>query len=363
MTDPVYERLTDALNARGGATRGIKCKEFFALIEELFNPEEAELATHMPLGPVTAEALAAEVGKSAQEVGEMLEGMANKGVVFSRDRDGQRLYTLMVLVPGIFEMQFMSGEVSERTKKIARLFEEYHHAARRSDVAASAPRVTFPFARVIAVEQDTPPSLVVHPYDKASEYINSAEHIAVGTCYCRHYGELVGRPCDRPKEVCLTFGPHAQFVVDRGLARMISKEEALHILDISEKAGLVHCSSNTGKYIDFICNCCGCHCGPLRMTIESPPGAGMLSSFVVSVDEDECMGCGDCLDRCWMNALSLEGEVVSTDAARCIGCGLCVSVCPTGALALEARENAPVPPETFRDLNVRMAASVKQPEQ
>ena len=363
MTDPVYDRLADALNARGGATRGVKCEEFFALLQELFAPEEAEVAASMPMGPVTAESLAATTGREPEELGAVLERMASRGVLFSRDRDGQRFYTVMVLVPGIFEMQFMSGEVSDRTKKIARLFDEYFDALRQPSTAATAPRVTFPFARVIAVEQEIAAELQVHPYDKASEYINNAESIAVGTCYCRHHGELVGRPCDKPKEVCLTFGPHAQYVVDRGFGRMISKEEALDILDISEKAGLVHCSSNTGKYVDFICNCCGCHCGPLRQTMALPPGAGMTSSFVVRVNEEECMGCGDCLERCWMKALTLEGDVVTSDPLRCIGCGLCISVCPTGALTLEHRDHAPVPPETFRDLNARMAASVQQEKQ
>ena len=219
----------------------------------------------------------------------------------------------------------------------------------------------FPFARVIAVEQEIPASVEIHPYDRVSEYIASAEHIAVGACYCRHHAELVGRPCDKPKEVCMSFGPSALHVAERGFGRMVSKEEAMKILDLSEKAGLVHCSSNTGKYLDFICNCCGCHCGILRSIINSPPGSGAQSSFVVTVDEEECIACGDCIERCWMNALTLEGDTVRRDADRCIGCGLCVSACPTGALTLQPREDAPVPPHTWRELNAQLISSRRRP--
>jgi Fe-S-cluster-containing hydrogenase component 2 len=47
------------------------------------------------------------------------------------------------------------------------------------------------------------------------------------------------------------------------------------------------------------------------------------------------------MDRCQMEALSLEDEHAVLHAERCIGCGLCVSTCPSGALTLERK-----PPET-----------------
>ena len=361
MTEPVYEKLADAVNARGGAILGMKCKEFFALLEELFTPEEAELATTMPPQPVSAETLATGIGRDYKELENILETMANKGLIFSHDRDGVRFYNLMVLLPGIFEMQFMSGEVNDRTKKLARLFDDYFEAVRQPSAAATAPRVVFPFARVITVEQEIPSSVGIHPYDKVSEYIANADDIAVGTCYCRHHGELVGRPCDKPKDVCMAFGPQARYIAERGFGRRITKEEAIEVLDRSEKAGLVHCSSNTGKYLDFICNCCGCHCGILRsIKMADVPSAGANSSFMASVNEEECIGCGDCLARCWMEALTLEGDIVAIDARRCIGCGLCISACPTGALTLQPREDALVPPTSHRDLNASMISSVQQ---
>lgn len=137
-------------------------------------------------------------------------------------------------------------------------------------------------------------------------------------------------------------------------------EEALHILDISEEAGLIHCSSNTGKHIYYMCNCCECHCGVIQSIKNSAvPSLGVSSSFIVNVDEEECTGCGDCIDRCQMDALTMKGDIVVRDSERCIGCGLCISVCPTEALKLELREDAPVPFADRRELNAAMMPSSK----
>ena len=363
MAEAVYEKLADALSMRGGAVPVIKCQEFFALLEELFTPQEAELAIKMPITPIPAETLAKEiVGDDPKEVKSLLETMADRGTVFTVDRDGQRLYVLMPLIPGIFEMQFMGGEVSERTKKLARLFDGYFDLARDAEMrhaAVSEGRTIVPFARVIPVETDIPTDVTIHPYDKVSEYIAKSDYIAIGTCYCRHHGELVGNPCSKPKDVCMTFGPQAKYVAERGFARMVSKEEALKVLDRSEEAGLVHCSSNTGKYISFMCNCCACHCGIIQSIKRGVIPMGAVSSFIMTVNEDECSGCGVCIDRCQMDALSLDGAMLVRNAERCIGCGLCISVCPTEALKLELRKGAAVPPHNQRELNAAMMASLR----
>jgi len=362
MTEPVYEQLVDALNSRGGALPAVKCREFCALIEELFTPEEAELAAKMPLSPIPAETFAREIaGGDPKEVENLLETMADKGLVFSRERGEVRFYSLMVLLPGIFEMQFMTGEVSDRSRKLARLFEDYSNVANQPSAAAPTGFAAFPGARVITMEKEIPAGVEIHPYDRVSDYISKADYIAVGICYCRHHGELLGRPCDKPKDVCMSFGPMAEFISERGFGRLVSKEEALKVLDRAEKAGLIHCSNNIGKYIDFICNCCDCHCLILR-SIKNAPTLSIVatSSFIASIEEEDCNGCGDCVERCQMDALALEGDIAVQNAERCIGCGLCVSVCPTGALRLELREGAPVPPFDRQEFNMAMMSSLQQ---
>jgi len=361
MTQPIYEKLTDALKMRGGAAPAIHCREFYAILEELFTPEEAELASKMPMGLVSAAELAKETDGDPKVAGELLENMANKGLLLSFVRHDVMHYDLLQLVPGIFEMQFMTGEVSERAKRLARLFEDYFNVMQRLPRSgAGGVFPIFPWARVVTVEREIPGEVEVHPYDTVSQYIENAPYITVATCYCRHHGELVDRPCDKPKDNCMGFGPGAKSNADRGFSRLISKEEAREILKRSEEAGLVHLSSNTGKYIDFICNCCICHCGILQSVKNAAaPSMAAVSSFVVSLEGGDCSDCGDCVERCPMDALAMEDDVVALDSNRCIGCGLCVSVCPTGALRLEPREGAPVPPRDRGSLGTAMMSSMQ----
>lgn len=366
LTQPVYERLAEALKMRGGAAPVVRCREFYALLEELFTPEEAELNAKMPSKYISAADLARETGVNPKEAERLLENMANKALLYSQTRDGVMQYLAIPLVPGMFEMQFTTGDVSERAKRLARLFEDYFNAmtggaGRAGLYAAAGQTIPFPFFRVITVEQEIPAGYEILPYDTVSKYIDNTDYIAVGTCYCRHHAELLGRPCNKPKQVCMGFGPSVKGNADRGFGRLLSKKEAHEILKRCEREGLVHITTNTSKYIDLICNCCSCHCGMLQSLKNAPtPGMVATSSFIASLKEEECSGCGDCVEMCPMDALALDGDVVALKLERCIGCGLCVSACPTAALRLQPREGAPVPPWDRRELNAAMMASIEK---
>ena len=103
MTAPVYEQLTEAFRSRGGTAPVVKCRELYALLEELFTPEEAEIGAKMPLSPIPAEAFAREIaGGDPQDVERLLETMADKGLAYTYERGGVRHYALMPLFPGIW---------------------------------------------------------------------------------------------------------------------------------------------------------------------------------------------------------------------------------------------------------------------
>jgi len=292
----------------------------------------------------------------------VLETLANKGIVFVRDRDEARYYSLMPLLPGIFEMQFIQGIVDEKNKRLARLFEDYFKIFDEKvfkPLEKSPKKIEiFPFSRVLPVEKELPaPGTTIHPYDKVSEFIAKSDHIAVSTCYCRHHGELIGDPCDRPKEVCMSFGPQAKYIIERNFGRELNKNEAREVMDIAEEAGLVHCTSNTGDYITFMCNCCSCHCGIMKSIKSGILPMTADSSFIARLDDDLCTGCGTCEDRCQVDAIAMGDERAVLDVHQCIGCALCVSTCPEEALSMEPREKAVEPPANTRALNKAMASS------
>ncbi len=78
----------------------------------------------------------------------------------------------------------------------------------------------------------------------------------------------------------------------------------------------------------------------------------MLShaNFVVAIDKDSCSGCGDCIGRCQMEALSLVDDVITVDEASCFGCGNCISTCPTETLSMIRRASVE-PPEAKERLS------------
>ncbi len=358
MEKELCDRLVDALLLRGGAILPQKTPVTFELMEELFAPEEAELACTLPLEAAPAETIAQGAGKDVTEATAILESMADKGLVFVLEKGGVTLYRLMSLAPGIYEYQFMAGEVNERAKRLARLFDECTPVTGQGEEAFSHP--SFPFSRVLTVEKELESGMNVHPYEKISEYIRNAEHVSVSTCYCRHHAELVGNDCDKPKEVCLSLGPGAKFVDARGFGRLISTEEALQILEKSEEAGLVHCSSNTSKHLDFICNCCICHCAILQHHKDMQKNnLAAPSNYVVETIQENCSLCETCLERCPMDALSIVDNGIHRDAPLCIGCGLCVSTCPSEALKMVPRPEPQIPPKGQRELYAAMAASLK----
>jgi ferredoxin len=285
--------------------------------------------------------------------------MADKGVIYCSRRNNEKWYKLIQLVPGIFELQFMKGEYTDRAKEIARLFDNYHHAlvaASREKVKPDAVGESIHFARVIPIEQTITPQMNILPFEAASRYINDAEIITVSTCYCRHEKRLLDRGCKYPDEVCLQLGPFAEFVKERGFGREITKEEAIQVMKKSADAGLIATSSNTQERIDFICNCCTCCCGILQgVSFHNAPVRTVSSNYEAVVDKDQCTGCGICADMCQMNAIDCDEDFAVIDLNRCIGCGVCVYHCPQEAISLAGRSDFVEPPKSFRELIVKQA--------
>lgn len=74
-------------------------------------------------------------------------------------------------------------------------------------------------------------------------------------------------------------------------------------------------------------------------------GVGMLapSGYLVRVDAEACVGCGNCAKYCQFGALKARDRALQIKPARCMGCGACVSKCPKQALSLVAEPNKGMP--------------------
>lgn len=76
---------------------------------------------------------------------------------------------------------------------------------------------------------------------------------------------------------------------------------------------------------------------------------------IISIDEDKCTGCGECIPDCPEGALQLiDGKARLVSDLFCDGLGACMGTCPVGAISVVEREAEPY------DENVVMANIVRQ---
>ncbi len=353
MHEEIYRRLCAVMAKRGGKYPGMDIPEFYDLARELFTPEEAAISSALPSKPKTAKAMADDLGRDENEIKAAVETMADKGLCRSFEMDGQRFYAGSPFVPGIFEFQFMRGTYTDRDRRIARVIHAYKQAFDRTRGPLTT---TFPNFRVIPVGKNIPADSKVHTYNQVSSYIDRHDFIAVSTCFCRHEAKLLDEKddCGMPNEVCMQFGLAAQYVIERGLGRKLTKEEARNTLKTAAEAGLVHAGLNVQE-LDFLCNCCSCHCMILKTALSQPkPGKVLYSGFQPKIDPDLCTGCQTCIERCPAKAATFVEDIPTIDTDRCFGCGVCAVGCPAGAIEMVEKPGSPEPPLNAKNLREAM---------
>lgn len=161
-------------------------------------------------------------------------------------------------------------------------------------------------------------------------------------------------------------GEEADYWMHLGIARPITKEQALEYMQRSRDDGFI-LEKNFSKHMGIICSCHADSCGIIAewMSLGSPEAIGasqlftQISHYNLKVDIDACLKCGTCAERCPLHAITMDGEgglpVVNE---MCFRCGQCAWVCPVEARKLVARpveENAPLPLDFLDDDNVKAA--------
>ena len=340
------KRLQERLDTNAAGAPA--AESFDKILRILFSQKEAEIALHLTFVLQPVSKLAQKTGIEPDKLTALLEGMADRGVIFAKLKPGaENRYCLLPTIPGLFEFPFMRPERTPQIKELGKLWEQYHREG-MGNAHAGAPT---PQMRVIPIQETINMTSEVLPYEIVSEMISRAEVISLTNCTCR----VSKGACDKPLEVCLSFDNMARFLVERDRARFVDRDEALKVLKFAEDEGLVHTINNSQDRAGVICNCCSCCCTLLRGITElNNPNAISTSGYVVSYTPDECIGCHLCVERCPMKALEENEDKVLLHEERCIGCGLCVSTCPTESLVLNRRPAIPEVILTGKELSTRV---------
>ncbi len=323
----VYEKLRERLDMFPQGFPKTKNGVELEILEQLFSTDEAEIALSLRPYPEPVAVLAERINKDESELGQTLYDMSKRGLIL-RFKESEEViyYFLAPWMVGIWEFQ-----LNKLNKENIPLYEKFY----QEGIVASAKDRSIGGFRVIPVEKEIRDDREIQPYEQVSEIIEANTKFAVADCICRKEAGIMGDKCDKLLDACMMFSFAADYYIDNGLAREISKEEAKEVLLKAEEDGLVHCSSNHKGDKMFICNCCGCHCKALAyITKHDQPGLIAPSNYYALVDTDTCEGCETCIERCQVNTIEMKDEVASITKDRCIGCGLCVSTCPTESISM-----------------------------
>ncbi len=316
------------------------------LVKTLITEEQARFILNFKKSSLNINQLKQKTDLDDKALSEMLNDLINNAIIMkipSRSV-GVDVYRLMAPFPGIFEFSLMKGKMGEKEKKLAKLFDKIFKemsvgVQKNYDHMMEQYKRFPPLDRVIPVEEEVEVRQeVVLPSEEFSKIIDNYDTISVSHCYCRHEKDLLNNPCklDAPREICLLFGTTAQFAIENGFAKQISKEEAKKKLREAEDYGLVHKAfhihADPKDDVHEICSCCKCCCRIFQLYYQGIMPILSLTSYIAKVIEDECIGCGTCVEKCPIEAIELIDTVAFVNKDKCIGCGICAHHCPEKAI-------------------------------
>ena len=326
-------------------------RSLYEILTLLFNEEEAELVSKLPLRVFNARKASRVWGMNLTETRRHLDRLCGKALLVDIEQNGETVYCLPPPMAGFFEFSLMRKRSDLDQRALAESF--YRYINMEEDFAkALFARGHTQLGRVLVNESQIPPDyrLQVMDYERSTRAIETAGAIGVSRCYCRHKMEYIHQACDAPQDICLTFNFTAASLIRHGHARSVDVSEALDILQKAQGLNLVQFGENVREEINFICNCCKCCCEGMlaarRFAMYHPVNT---TNFLPAIDPQACRGCGQCTSVCPVEAITLAPvssgrPYAGLNGDVCLGCGLCARACPTGAVTLRPRPGRVVTP-------------------
>lgn len=317
------------------------------VLKHLFTPEEAEIAIRMKFMPEPLKKIHRKVKKTGISIDDLekkldamfAKGLLNYGESVNESGKAVKYYANAALVIGMFEYQ-LGRLTKEFIGDVKQYFEEAFFEKEFN-------KTGIPQLRTIPIEQSIPHEQNIASYDNLRHIIENCEGpIGVAECICRQSKDIQGDPCKKTdmREICFTFRGGAEMYHEKGLAKLVSKQEAHEILKKVEDAGLVLQPGNSQRPM-CICCCCGCCCEVLTNQKRfDEPARFFATNYYAQVDSELCVGCGVCEERCNMDAIEVIEDKSEVNLDRCIGCGVCIPTCPQDAISLKKKEEEIIPP-------------------
>lgn len=197
--------------------------------------------------------------------------------------------------------------------------------------------------RVIPLNRTIEVGTKFAPMQELTEIVSRSSVTKVSYCYCRTIQRAHREPnCDHPLFTCihLASGKYlGELPFKEKNFKDVSKEKVVELLKNCDERGLLHqlIYFPNPEFYYVICNCCPCCCVVLNKFLEEGSPKVIESDFKAHINWDVCQNCGNCIECCYFDALSLEDGNLEFNPNHCFGCGLCVSKCPNHAISLRLK--------------------------
>ncbi|MGB5823827.1 MAG: 4Fe-4S binding protein [Proteocatella sp.] len=319
-----------------------EAESLYAILKVMFTHEEASLVSLLPIKPFGVNDAAKIWKKSEAEAFEILNALAEKALLLDMNDKVEQMYVVPPPMIGFFEFALMRTGGHFDQKILSELFHQYLET--EEDFMRQLLSLKTPIGRILVNEKavNQTDEVCVLDYERATKIIENAESIGVSRCYCRHKAEHLGENCDAPQEVCLSINNLSHSLSKHGYAKLITKEKAFEILEISYENNLIQFAENVKDDVGFICNCCSCCCMALKGARKMGLPQTISSSNFIATMNSNCVSCKKCMNVCPVGCFQIqksEGkEKVIFDHTLCLGCGVCERVCKLNAIEMVKRE-------------------------
>jgi Pyruvate/2-oxoacid:ferredoxin oxidoreductase delta subunit len=348
-----YVQLVDRLNRfPQGAPPS---KLLYKILEMLFSEKEAKLVSLLPLRPFSAEKAAHVWKMDKVRTRKMLDQLCGRAILLDIQENNRQVYCLPPPMAGFFEFSLMRirGDIDQ--KLLSELYYQYLNVEEdfiKNLFLTGETKLGRVFVHEPVLSSEN--ALQILDYERATQVIKTASHIGISTCYCRHKMSHMGRDCDAPKEICMTFNSVASSLIKYDYARRVEVPECLELLEKAYSHNLVQFGDNVREDVNFICNCCGCCCEAMttarKFAILQPVHT---TNFIPKIQDEACTGCRKCVTVCPVEAMSLvsandphhpKKKKARVNENICLGCGICARVCPENCIGLKSRARRVITP-------------------
>ncbi|MBO7728550.1 MAG: 4Fe-4S binding protein, partial [Oscillospiraceae bacterium] len=285
--------------------------EYILLDRSLESDEQAEIMLKMGLRkPKTLEEIAEITGKDPKHVEELLEKAARTGAVeYHRENpDHVKRYYVQLFVPGIAEMTNMVRWQFDKYPEIGEQFNKMTFLPLEGKTHLIPPGGDGIGMHVIPVEKAIQTHSQSLPIEHISHWLDKYNNFSVGYCSCRNARRATGEGSGEIQDdCCIGLGDYADYLVETGKGRRITKEEVLEICQRAEDNGYVHQTTNIdgSDKIFGLCNCDVGVCFALRTSQYFNTPNLSASAYRAHVDTENCVACGKCVEVCPAGAVKL----------------------------------------------------------